>query len=58
MNTGKDPGSRPLIGLEGITKVYGSGDAEVRALRGIDMEISGGEFVASWGPAARASPPP
>ncbi|WP_152009270.1 ABC transporter ATP-binding protein [Hoeflea sp. EC-HK425] len=50
MSKGQDPDSRPLIGLEGITKVYGSGDAEVRALRGIDMEISGGEFVAVMGP--------
>jgi putative ABC transport system ATP-binding protein len=58
MNTGKDPGSRPLIGLEGITKVYGSGDAEVRALRGIDMEIQAASSSPSWGPAARASPPP
>ena len=40
----------PLIRLEGITKIYGTGDAEVRALRGIDLEITGGEFVAIMGP--------
>lgn len=40
----------PLIRLRGITKIYGSGDAEVRALRGIDMDIHGGEFVAIMGP--------
>ncbi|MEM5473374.1 ABC transporter ATP-binding protein [Hoeflea sp. AS60] len=41
---------KPLIQLQGITKIYGTGDAEVRALRGIDMEIKGGEFVAIMGP--------
>ncbi|MDF1607216.1 ABC transporter ATP-binding protein [Hoeflea sp. YIM 152468] len=41
---------RPLIRLRRITKVYGTGDAEVRALRGIDMDIRGGEFVAIMGP--------
>jgi putative ABC transport system ATP-binding protein len=40
----------PLIRLRGITKIYGTGDAEVRALRGIDMDIRGGEFVAIMGP--------
>jgi putative ABC transport system ATP-binding protein len=40
----------PLIRLRGITKIYGTGDAEVRALRGIDMDIHGGEFVAIMGP--------
>lgn len=40
----------PLIRLDGITKIYGTGDAEVRALRGIDLEITGGEFVAIMGP--------
>ncbi|MEP3438090.1 MAG: ABC transporter ATP-binding protein [Hoeflea sp.] len=40
----------PLIRLRGVTKIYGTGDAEVRALRGIDIDISGGEFVAIMGP--------
>lgn len=40
----------PLIRLQGITKIYGTGDAEVRALRGIDLDIAGGEFVAIMGP--------
>ena len=44
------PASGPLIRLEGITKIYGSGDAEVRALRGIDMDVNAGEFVAIMGP--------
>jgi putative ABC transport system ATP-binding protein len=39
----------PLIALRGITKVYGVGDAAVHALRGIDLEIHAGEFVAVMG---------
>ena len=35
-----EPDAMPLIRLRGITKVYGTGDAEVRALRGIDMKVS------------------
>jgi putative ABC transport system ATP-binding protein len=40
----------PLIRLRGVTKVYGSGQAEVRALRGVDLDIDEGEFVAIMGP--------
>ncbi|MFY9397065.1 MAG: ABC transporter ATP-binding protein [Desulfomonilia bacterium] len=39
-----------LIRLEGITKVYGSGTAAVHALKGIDLTIGNGEFVAVMGP--------
>ncbi|HWR69238.1 MAG TPA: ATP-binding cassette domain-containing protein, partial [Desulfomonilia bacterium] len=39
-----------LIELKHITKVYGTGLAAVHALRGIDMLISSGEFVAVMGP--------
>lgn len=39
-----------LIELSGITRVYGAGDAEVRALDGVDMKIAAGEFVAIMGP--------
>jgi putative ABC transport system ATP-binding protein len=42
--------SRPLIELAGITKVYGRGEAEVRALDGINLSIDHGEFVAIMGP--------
>jgi putative ABC transport system ATP-binding protein len=46
----KSESAMPLIRLSGITKTYGTGGAEVRALRGIDMDIHGGEFVAIMGP--------
>ncbi|HVZ14926.1 MAG TPA: ABC transporter ATP-binding protein [Bauldia sp.] len=40
----------PLIQFRGVTKRYGSGDAAVLALRGIDLTINRGEFVAVMGP--------
>ncbi|MES2967796.1 MAG: ABC transporter ATP-binding protein [Pseudomonadota bacterium] len=40
----------PLIELRGIARVYGTGEAEVRALDGVDLIIQRGEFVAIMGP--------
>ncbi|MFV5214558.1 ABC transporter ATP-binding protein [Azonexus caeni] len=40
----------PLIELRAITKTYGSGDIAFQALRGIDLAIAAGEFVAVMGP--------
>jgi putative ABC transport system ATP-binding protein len=42
--------SEPLIRLRGVTKRYGSGAAELMALKGIDLDIAAGEFVAIMGP--------
>ena len=39
----------PLIRLEGLTKLYRMGDATVRALDGVDLEIERGEFLAITG---------
>lgn len=39
-----------LIQLRGLTKVYGTGDAAFHALRGVDLEILRGEFLAVMGP--------
>jgi putative ABC transport system ATP-binding protein len=39
-----------LIELSGVTKVYGTGQAAVHALRGIDFRIEQGDFVAVMGP--------
>lgn len=41
---------RCLVELCGVTKVYGEGQAEVRALSGIDLQIQDGEFVSVMGP--------
>ncbi len=43
-------GDEPLIVLKGVTKVYGTGPAAMHALRGIDLTIRAGEFVAVMGP--------
>src|SRR6201992_4252355 len=40
----------PLIERRNVTKVYGSGEAEVAALAGIDLSVRDGEFVAVMGP--------
>ena len=40
----------PLIELQGVTKVYGTGQAAMHALRGIDLKIYQGDFVAVMGP--------
>jgi putative ABC transport system ATP-binding protein len=39
-----------VIELQGVTKVYGTGQAAMYALRGIDLRIDEGEFVAVMGP--------
>jgi putative ABC transport system ATP-binding protein len=40
----------PLIRLRGVTKVYGQGATAFQALKGIDLDIDAGEFVAVMGP--------
>ncbi|MBK9326821.1 MAG: ABC transporter ATP-binding protein [Hydrogenophilales bacterium] len=39
-----------LIRLSGITKTYGGGQAAFQALKGIDLAIEAGDFVAVMGP--------
>lgn len=39
-----------LVGIENVTKVYRLGETLVPALRGVDLAIDRGEFVAVWGP--------
>jgi putative ABC transport system ATP-binding protein len=40
----------PQLLLRGVTKVYGTGAAAMHALRGVDLHIDKGEFVAVMGP--------
>ncbi len=40
----------PLISLRGVTKVYGSGPTAFEALKGVDLDIATGDFVAVMGP--------
>src|SRR5262249_1887314 len=40
----------PLITLEQVYKDYGAGEMRVTALRGVDLTINSGDFVAIWGP--------
>ncbi len=42
--------SQPLIVLQGVSKIYGSGQAAMPALSGIDLTIHTGEFIAVMGP--------
>ena len=42
--------NQPIIELQGVTKVYGTGQAAMHALRGVDLRIDQGEFVAMMGP--------
>ncbi len=40
----------PLIQLRHVTKTFGIGEAQFQALRGVDLEITAGDFVAIMGP--------
>jgi putative ABC transport system ATP-binding protein len=40
----------PIIEARGLTKVYGANGTAVQALRGVDLDVTRGEFVALVGP--------
>jgi len=40
---------KPIIELEGITKTFGTGEAAFQALKGVDLTIERGDFVAVMG---------
>ena len=42
--------SAPVVSVDGVRKTYRSGSIEFEALRGVDMEIDAGEYVAVIGP--------
>src|SRR5689334_22527258 len=43
------PLPRPVIDVRAATKIYGSGDIEVRALNGVDLIVERGDYVAIMG---------
>ena len=40
----------PLIQLAGVTKRFGTGEAAFQALKGVDLDIEAGDFMAVMGP--------
>ncbi|WP_370946290.1 ABC transporter ATP-binding protein [Amycolatopsis sp. cg5] len=40
---------RPVIAVSGLRKTYGAGDTAVHALRGVDLAVMPGEYVAIMG---------
>src|SRR5262245_51911629 len=45
-----DTRAGPLLRARNVTKVYGMGTAEVRALDGVDLDLYAGELVVLLGP--------
>ncbi len=42
--------SNPIISIRNLTKTYHVGEVDVRALRGVDLDVQKGEFVSIVGP--------
>jgi putative ABC transport system ATP-binding protein len=48
--TMSDPSNVPAVEVRDLVKVFGEGDARVRALDGVDLTVQRGEMVAIMGP--------
>ena len=48
--TAADPDPIPVLQLRGVWKTYAAGDVQVHALRGVDLDVQAGEYVAIVGP--------
>ena len=47
---GDADGHHGAVEVRGLTKVFGVGDTRVEALRGVDLDVRAGEFLAVMGP--------
>ena len=43
-------GTVPILDAQGVTKVFGQGPTEVRAVDGVDLQVTAGELVLIMGP--------
>jgi putative ABC transport system ATP-binding protein len=43
------PSDHPVIAIRDIAKIYGEGETEVRALRGVNLDVARGEYLAIMG---------
>jgi putative ABC transport system ATP-binding protein len=47
--TATQPASNPLLRIRSLARTYGSGEAAVRALRDVDLDVTQGEFIVLLG---------